>query len=132
MTQPSEIRRTASRPRTIAIAGLGLAAALGIAAFAVAQSSGPERIVQISAERYEYSPQRVVLKKGEPVILELTSEDRLHGFHVKPLGIRADVVPGHPVRVRVTPDKTGKFPFTCDLFCGSGHNDMGGIIEVIN
>jgi cytochrome c oxidase subunit 2 len=72
------------------------------------------------------------LKKGEPVILELTSEDRLHGFHIMELGVRADVLPGQPVRVRIVPDKVGTFPFTCDLFCGSGHGDMSGVILVTN
>jgi cytochrome c oxidase subunit II len=105
----------------------------GLAMFAVSQSmSGGERVIQISAERYEYSPAKVTLKKGEAVILELTSEDRLHGFHIKDLGVRADVLPGQPVRVRIVPDKVGTFPFTCDLFCGSGHGDMNGVITVTN
>jgi cytochrome c oxidase subunit II len=105
----------------------------GLAMFAVSQSmSGGERVIQISAERYEYSPAKVTLKKGEAVILELTSEDRLHGFRIKDLGVRADVLPGQPVRVRIVPDKVGTFPFTCDLFCGSGHGDMNGVITVTN
>jgi cytochrome c oxidase subunit II len=105
----------------------------GLAMFAFSQSmSGGERVIQISAERYEYSPAKVTLKKGEAVILELTSEDRLHGFHIKDLGVRADVLPGQPVRVRIVPDTVGTFPFTCDLFCGSGHGDMNGVITVTN
>jgi cytochrome c oxidase subunit II len=106
---------------------------IGLAMLAVSQSmSGGERVIKISAERYEYSPGTVTLKKGEAVILELTSEDRLHGFHIKELGVRADVLPGQPVRVRVVPDKIGSFPFSCDLFCGSGHGDMNGVITVTN
>ncbi|MBA3897192.1 MAG: cupredoxin domain-containing protein [Sphingomonadaceae bacterium] len=89
-----------------------------------------EKVIKITAERYEYSPGKITLKRGEPVILELISEDRLHGFHVKGLNIRADVLPGQFVRVRVVPDKAGTYPFTCDLFCGSGHNDMSGVITV--
>ena len=108
-------------------------AGVGLAALAIAQSApGGERGIRIAAERYEYSPAKIILKKGEPVILELISEDRLHGFHVAELGVRADVLPGQPVRVRVVPDKTGTFPFSCDLFCGSGHGDMSGVISVTN
>jgi cytochrome c oxidase subunit 2 len=112
--------------------GLGAAAAVAtLGLMAVAQTGG-ERVVRIVAARYEYFPGKVVLKKGEPVTLELISRDRLHGFHVKALNIRADVLPGQFVRVRVVPDKVGVFPFTCDLFCGSGHNDMSGVITVTN
>jgi cytochrome c oxidase subunit 2 len=114
------------------IVGIGLSVVvIGLAVLATAQSlTSGERVIKISAERYEYSPAEVTLKKGEPVILELSSEDRLHGFHVAELGVRADVVPGQPVRVRVVPDKIGTFRFSCDLFCGSGHGDMSGMISV--
>ena len=99
------------------------------AALALAQNSGA-RVIHIVATRYEYLPDKIVLKRGEPVVLELVARDRLHGFHVKGLDVRADVVPGHPVRVSVTPEKVGVFPFTCDLFCGSGHAEMNGTITV--
>ena len=97
---------------------------------ALVSGLGNERTITIVAERYEYSPAKVVLKKGEPVILRLVSRDRLHGFNVKALNVRADVMPGEEIKVRVVPDKVGSFPFKCDLFCGSGHGDMGGIIVV--
>lgn len=119
-----------SRLKRLGVIGLAIAG-IGLAALAVAQSpAGGERVIKISAARYEYSPAKLTLKKGEPVILELSSVDRLHGFHIKELGVRADVVPGQPVRVRVVPEQTGTFPFSCDLFCGSGHSDMSGVISV--
>jgi cytochrome c oxidase subunit II len=124
-----KLKATLSVAKIVGLAVVGI----GLAMLAVSQSmSGGERVIKISAERYEYSPAKVTLKKGEPVILELTSEDRLHGFHIKELGVRADVLPGQPVRVRIVPDKVGTFPFTCDLFCGSGHGDMSGMITVTN
>jgi cytochrome c oxidase subunit 2 len=124
-----KLKATLSVAKIVGLAVVGI----GLAMLAVSQSmSGGERVIKISAERYEYSPATVTLKKGEAVILELTSEDRLHGFHIKELGVRADVLPGQPVRVRIVPDKVGTFPFTCDLFCGSGHGDMSGMITVTN
>jgi cytochrome c oxidase subunit 2 len=124
-----KLKATLSAAKIVGFAVVGI----GLAMLAVSQSmSGGERVIKISAERYEYSPATVTLKKGEAVILELTSEDRLHGFHIKELGVRADVLPGQPVRVRIVPDKVGTFPFTCDLFCGSGHGDMSGMITVTN
>ena len=131
MIQSYSLRAAA---RSVALAGAASVAAAVLGAVvhrAIAQSAtASERVLQIAAERYEYEPDEVVLKRGEPVILVLVSKDRLHGFHVKALGIRADVLPGTPVRVRVVPDKIGTFPFTCDVFCGSGHGDMQGVITV--
>jgi cytochrome c oxidase subunit II len=123
------LKATLSIAKIVGLSVVGI----GLAMLAVSQSmSGGERVIEISAERYEYSPAKVTLKKGEAVTLELTSVDRLHGFHIKELGVRADVLPGQPVRVRIVPDKVGTFPFTCDLFCGSGHGDMSGMITVTN
>jgi cytochrome c oxidase subunit 2 len=128
-----DLRVILRRDLALAIAVTAAASALGgLISLVLAQSTGnAERIIKITAERYNYEPDRIVLKRGEPVILQLVSEDRLHGFHVKALGIRADVLPGMPVRVRVVPDKAGTFPFTCDVFCGSGHPDMSGVITVL-
>jgi cytochrome c oxidase subunit 2 len=70
------------------------------------------------------------LKRGEPVILELSSLDRTHGFKVPDLGIDAAVLPDTTVRVRVVPENAGRFAFLCDNFCGDGHEDMDGIIVV--
>ena len=129
----SALTRAAASAKAVALAAVMVAGVVlgGLISFALAQSATHDaRVIRITAERYDYEPGHIVLKKGEPVILELVSEDRLHGFHVKALGIRADVLPGVPVKVRVVPDKTGTFPFTCDVFCGSGHGDMSGVITV--
>jgi len=51
-------------------------------------------VVKISAKRFEYNPQKITLKKGRPVVLQLTTEDRLHGFNVPGLNLRTDSKPG--------------------------------------
>ena len=58
--------------------------------------------------KFEYLPGTINLKKGEPVILELSSLDRTHGFKVPDLGIRTDVLADTTVRVRVVPGKAGR------------------------
>ena len=69
------------------------------------------RVVRISARRFSYTPSEIRLKKGEPVVLELISEDRVHGFNLSAFGIRKDIVPKEITRVAFTPDKAGSFPF---------------------
>jgi cytochrome c oxidase subunit 2 len=112
-------------------------AAIGLAILAGACSSHPapatpsqELVVRITAKRFEYSPAEVHLKRGVPVVLELVSLDRTHGFDAPDLGLRSDIKPGEPTRLRFVPEKTGRFGFHCDVFCGSGHEDMTGEIVV--
>jgi cytochrome c oxidase subunit 2 len=89
-----------------------------------------EQTIKVTAKKFEYSPEKIILHKGVPVLLELISLDRKHGFSVPELGIRAEIKPNEITRVRVVPDKTGTFEFHCDVFCGDGHEGMSGEIVV--
>ncbi len=90
----------------------------------------PEQVIQITAKRFEYSPKEITVKKEIPVVLQLVSGDRLHGFSCPGLGIRGDIRPGKANTVRFVPDKVGTFPFHCDNFCGTGREGMKGTIIV--
>ncbi|HVO15797.1 MAG TPA: cupredoxin domain-containing protein, partial [Alphaproteobacteria bacterium] len=113
----------------LSIAGTAVAAAFALLA-ARAGADSAERVIQVTAKRFEYSPAEITLKKGVPVTLELKALDRLHGFSVPQLGLRADVFPDQVVTVHLVPDKVGRFEFHCDVFCGVDHEDMGGAIVV--
>lgn len=95
-----------------------------------AEPAPPERIVHMTARRFTYSPETIEVEEGVPVVLELTSLDRDHGFTVPELGLRIDVEPGKTARVRFVPEKAGTFLFHCDIFCGTGHEEMAGQIVV--
>lgn len=82
------------------------------------------RVVQITAKRFEFVPSTVTLKKGEKVRLHLTSEDVVHGFFSKPLGLDEVIAPGKATDVTITPQTAGTFTTICDHFCGSGHGNM--------
>src|SRR6266481_6446187 len=94
--------------------------------------AGAEQVVRMTAKRFEYTPSEITLKKGVPVILEITAVDRDHGFKVPELGVRADLKSGQVTRVRIVPDRTGTFGFRCDVFCGDRHEDMIGEIVVVD
>ena len=87
--------------------------------------------VRITAKKWAYEPSTITLRKDVPVVLELVSLDRAHGFFAPELGLRADVKPGEPARVPITPRALGSFAFRCDVFCGDGHEDMNGRIIVV-
>jgi len=115
----------------IRIAVVVLASVLGITCLG-ASSDNSVKIIKISAKQFEYNPQEITLNKGVPVVLQLTTEDRLHGFNVPEMNLRADIVPGKVTELKVTPQTAGEFDFFCDIFCGNGHEGMNGKITVID
>lgn len=105
-----------------------LAALIGVVWVASARS---ERVVTMTAKKFEFTPSRIVLHQGTPVVLELISLDRKHGFAAPELGIRVEVSPGNPARARVVPTKLGTFAAHCDVYCGEGHEEMTAEIVVV-
>lgn len=110
-----------------ALAGIG---ALLCASAAGAKSALKERVINIQAKKFIYTPNRIVLKKGQPVVLQFTALDFTHGFNIPDWKIRADLPPGKITTVRLIPDRAGEFDFLCDNFCGEGHEGMNGKIIV--
>jgi cytochrome c oxidase subunit II len=119
---------TLAQDRRKWLLGLGGACALGLAG--VARPEEGERVIAIVARKWEFVPAEVALSRGEPVILELTSPDTAMGFALENLGMRADLMPGKVVRLRLQPEKAGPIGFYCDVFCGSGHEGMDGVLMV--
>jgi len=117
------------RPQRRRVLAAGFAALAG-AAFAAAGLAQQEKAIRITARKFEFVPDKIELKKGEPVVLEFTTADVLMGFNAPDFKVRADIAPGQVARVRLTPDRTGEFEYFCDNFCGEGHETMSGTIRV--
>jgi cytochrome c oxidase subunit II len=90
----------------------------------------PQRI-EISAKRFQFTPGDITVKKGQPVVLVLHSEDVEHGLSIREFGINAHIVPGKTLEVRFTPARTGDFVGHCIVFCGPGHGSMQIKIHVV-
>ena len=99
-------------------------------ALLLAAAVSKENVIQVTAERFKFTPAVIQLKVGEPVVLELTSLDRKHGFQVPDLKIDETIEPGKVTRVRIVPERAATYDFHCSVFCGSGHEEMAGQIVV--
>jgi cytochrome c oxidase subunit 2 len=95
------------------------------------RASDNPKVIEISAKKFEFSPSQITLKKGEPVILRLSSSDRVHGFMSKPLKIDTDIPADKSEDVAVTPDTAGDFTVICDHYCGTGHGNMKMKVTVV-
>jgi len=114
------------------VAGGGLALVAGLLATAGPRAGAEEspRVIVITAKRFEFSPKEVTIKKGETVKLQIRSEDVVHGFFLRPLGIDKEVPAGETAEVTVTPQVAGRYRAICDHFCGAGHGGMKMTIVV--
>jgi cytochrome c oxidase subunit 2 len=113
---------------------LRLGAAVGLAAVAgriAVQAQPKPRIIPITARKFTYEPAELTLKLNEPVIFQLTTLDVVMGFSVPDFAVRGTIIPGQTTEVAMTPTKTGEFTFLCDVFCGSGHENMDGTLHVV-
>jgi len=89
------------------------------------------RIVKIQARRFEFDPGTVVVKAGEKVRLEVTSEDVVHGIRIKDFDINRKLKPGEAETITFATEKPGRHHFQCSIYCGKGHDDMHGELIVL-
>ena len=114
------------RRQMLAVATALLLGRAGSLALAQAQP----RVVEVVAKKFVYMPDEIRVNKGETVILQFTAPEVTMGFSLPDFGVRSDLVSGKVTRVELRPDKAGSFTFLCDVFCGTGHEDMSGTLVV--
>jgi cytochrome c oxidase subunit 2 len=107
-------------------------AASAVAAPLFLSAQGDRRIVEVSAERFAFTPSEIRATTGTPLEIRLRSDDTAHGFRI----IGGEVNIQIPKRgkgaatVIFTPPKAGRYTFECSKLCGAGHSFMRGVIIV--
>lgn len=110
---------------------MGLAAALlAVGIGGNAQSPAPGQEIQVTAEKYDFKPDTITVKKGDQVKLVITATDHDHGFKIDAFHIDRKLPKGQTVTVEFMADQAGEFPFECSHFCGLGHKKMKGKLIV--
>jgi len=100
---------------------------MGLAAYTTvipAYAGEGAQVVKITASKFHFTPDHITLVKGQPVMLQLTSTDKTHGFLIRALKIDTDIKPGTVTQIMVTPQTAGMFKAICDHYCGLGHSGM--------
>jgi len=105
-----------------------LAVLLAVAAVGTAVDPPVERI---EASREGFRPDRITLRRGEPVRIVLTSADGPHCFAVDALRVEKKIVPGRETTLDLSPDEVGTFAFYCCLERGSARERERGEIVVV-
>jgi cytochrome c oxidase subunit 2 len=112
--------------------------AQGFMAMSVAPKNALE--IRLTAQKwywqFEYkngvrTRNEIVVPKGQPIKLLMTSNDVIHSFFVPNFRTKRDVVPNRYTTLWFTADKTGHFQVFCAEFCGDGHSQMLGTVRVL-
>jgi cytochrome c oxidase subunit II len=77
-------------------------------------------------------PPEMVVPVGEPVQLNLVSNDVNHSFWVPDFLSKRDLIPGVDNEISVTPTETGTYIGRCAEFCGLDHWSMNYTVRVVD
>jgi cytochrome c oxidase subunit 2 len=114
--------------RTVVLVILALSLSVFLRGGSVRADDVP--VIDITAKRFAFSPDKITLKKDQTVKLRIHSEDVTHGFFLRPLKLDEEIPAGATTEVVVTPRTAGSFTTICDHFCGANHGNMNMTIVV--
>jgi len=96
---------------------------------AAGQAEGPTQVVEITAERFSFSPSEIRTKAGTTLQIRLRSDDTAHGFKIVGTDVNVELPKRGRGVVTVTfVPKAGRYTFECSNLCGAGHDFMRGTI----
>jgi cytochrome c oxidase subunit II len=99
-----------------------------------------EMVVNVTGQQFtwtfEYPADKVqtnelVLPVDRPIEFKIRSKDQIHSFWVPQFRLKSDAVPGLTTKIRVTPNKEGRYEVVCAELCGLGHATMRQFVRVV-
>jgi cytochrome c oxidase subunit 2 len=96
-------------------------------------------LIQLAPGRYEahvvsktfsFKPSPLKVPRGAIVDFYLTSQDVVHGFYIDGTDVNLTAIPNAVTYAQAHFEKPGKYQVICHEYCGLGHQDMLGEIEV--
>jgi cytochrome c oxidase subunit 2 len=73
----------------------------------------------------------LVLPEDRPVDFRIKTRDVIHSFWVPEFRLKSDAVPGLTTKIRLTPNRIGRYQVVCAELCGIGHSTMRQNVRVI-
>jgi cytochrome c oxidase subunit II len=73
----------------------------------------------------------LVLPEDRPVDFRIRTKDVIHSFWVPEFRLKSDAVPGLTTKIRLTPNRAGRYQVVCAELCGIGHSTMRQNVRVI-
>jgi len=68
---------------------------------------------------------------GEPILINMISQDVLHSLYIPALRIQMETLPGRYTQLWFNADRPGTYHLFCSEFCGTDHSTMVGMLTVM-
>ena len=90
------------------------------------------RVIEITAERFEFWPSEIAVNQGEEVELRVRSADTIHGFRIIGTGTNLVIPKRGKGQAVATFNATtpGRYLIECNRMCGAGHSFMRAVLIV--
>jgi heme/copper-type cytochrome/quinol oxidase subunit 2 len=105
------------------------------------------QVIEVTAKKYEYSPEPIHVKNGAKIQLKITAIDHDHGFSILSVPDGADanasagllftsprecwqLKKGETTTIDFLAESPGTYSFRCCHTCGLGHKSMKGQLVV--
>jgi cytochrome c oxidase subunit II len=118
--------------KTMKLGRVGLVAAILFSGVLMAATPADQpRRINVVASKFQFDPPQITVKKGETVVIVLTSADVTHGLKIPELNVSETVKKGGENDITITGEKVGTFEGKCAHFCGKGHGSMKFTVNVV-
>ncbi len=88
--------------------------------------------VALIARQFQFDPDKIVVPTNARIDFYVTSADVIHGFELPGTDVNVEVLPGYVAHVFATFHKPHKYLVVCDQYCGIGHQNMIGKLDVVS
>lgn len=96
------------------------------------RATGPNQYdVSLVGQAFAWQPETVRVPVDAEITFYLTARDVIHGWQVENTNLNVEVIPGEVSRLRTTFTRPGRYRVSCNEYCGIGHQNMIGWIEVV-
>jgi len=100
----------------------------------VYESADGEVDVYVISRQFFFQPgsnDPIRVPADRDVTFHVASADVTHGFQLVGTNVNTMVIPGQVAEITVNFEETGTHYIVCNEYCGAGHHDMEGRVQVV-
>lgn len=93
-------------------------------------TTGETKEFSMKMGQFYFDPSTLEVNEGDRVLIEVENLDVEHGIAIPVFGVSEYLSPGETKTIEFIASKKGEFSFFCNVYCGSGHREMKGVLIV--
>ena len=92
--------------------------------------TGDTKEFTIITSQFKFEPNKIEVDRGDKVRITAYSTDVPHGLALPEFEVFLYLEKNNQKTIEFIADKSGKFQYFCNTFCGEGHGNMNGELAV--